>query len=99
MARHTSVRYGLRIVRQEGALINNDVEPPAGAWVAWYDPDANQGLGGAEFTLDPARALAFRTPNAALRCWRQRSHVRPTRFDGKPNRPLTCYTVMCEALP
>jgi hypothetical protein len=42
------------------------------------------------FTSRPAHALQFADAAAALRCYRQERGRRP---DGKPNRPLTSYTV------
>lgn len=95
----TVTRYGLRIVRREGITLDNSPDVPAGAWLCSYDPDAAHGRGWATWTFDARHALAFTDEVSAMRCWRAQSVVRPLRDDGKPNRPLTCYSVMVEPLP
>jgi hypothetical protein len=85
--------YGIRIVQREGTLTLNVDPPPDGAWLQSYDPEAHFGLGEASWTMDPAKAMLFVTPTAALDCWNQVPMTRPTRPDGKPNRPITAYTV------
>lgn len=66
-----------------------------GKYVAAYDPSyhpvGEEYDGGLlEVTDDPAKALQFATAGEAMGCW-QRSYG--TRSDGKPNRPLTAWTV------
>ena len=39
------------------------------------------------------KAAIFPTPADAIKFYRTRSHVVPTRPDGEPNRPLTALTV------
>lgn len=58
-----------------------------------FDPDADNGRGNLVLTPSPREALSFPNARAALEFWRQTSTVRPVRDDGKPNRPLTAYTV------
>jgi hypothetical protein len=59
-----------------------------------WDVDAHDGRGTAEWTDDPARAFVFPNGADALEAWRARSKVRPNRaHDGKPNRPLTYFSV------
>jgi len=58
-----------------------------------YDPDAYDGRGDAAFTGDPAKAKRFPDSRAAMTEWTRQSVVRPLREDGKPNRPLTAFTV------
>lgn len=94
-------RYGLRVIRRETSaeLLSGNPSAPAGAWLAFYDPDAYNGRGCAEWTDDPALALRFLTPEDAFRCWKRVSSVRPWREDGRANRPLTAYSVLSERLP
>lgn len=68
-------------------------------WVMAYDPDARNGIGKVDFTGDPAKAIRFPDAVAAWEFWRQQSKVAPFRDDGKPNRPLTEYTITIENEP
>lgn len=87
-----------RFVIRMLALANGDpLSDPPGSYLASYQPDAFGGLGFAKWTSEPALALHFSSRAAAFDFWRQQSTVRPLRADGKPNRPLTAYTV--EILP
>jgi hypothetical protein len=88
------VSYGIRLVRLEGIDLNPyDVRPHPGDWLSQYDPDAYEGRGAAVWTPDKTHALRFNIPADAMRRWRAQSTVRPWRRDGKPNRPLTAYTI------
>lgn len=79
--------------------------PLAGEWVQTFDPDASAydppryPTGSGSSTADPAKALRFDDPGEALEYWHQPSTVVPLRPDGKPNRPLTAFTVTVEELP
>jgi hypothetical protein len=37
--------------------------------------------------------MRFADLAAAVACWKRQSTVRPLRPDGKPNRPLTAFTI------
>lgn len=65
----------------------------SGRLVSRYDPDYMGGLGRVWTSDRHADALLFETAAAAFEYWRQPSKVRPLRDDGKPNRPLTAFTV------
>jgi hypothetical protein len=93
------VSYGLQIVRREGWHLDGSPDAPTGAWLVEYNPDAHDGRGIAKWSRDPRRAMRFVDERAAFDCWLMQSTVRPIRGDGKPNRPLTCYTVAAVALP
>ncbi len=67
---------------------------PIGCYLASYDPEANDGSGEAHWTPDPAQALTFGTTGEALACYRAVPRNRPVRKDGKPNRPLTMFSVI-----
>ena len=66
---------------------------PAGRYLCAYDPEAVGGLGSIKTTGKEAEALRFPTLQEALETWKRSSRTRPWRSDGKPNRPLTAYTV------
>ena len=66
---------------------------PVGAYLASYDPEGDGGNGIAMWTRDPAEAITFATGDAATACYRAVPFNRPLRPDGKPNRPLTMFTV------
>jgi hypothetical protein len=59
-----------------------------------FDPEAAHGMGHAVWTPSPARALAFPTPEAAWELWHAVPRSHPVRAsDGKPNKPLTAFTI------
>lgn len=58
-----------------------------------YDPDACKGFGYVEFTSRISEAKKFDSARAVLEEWNRQSTVRPLRDDGKPNKPLTAYTI------
>lgn len=66
---------------------------PVGAYLAGYDPEANNGWGDAAWTADPAHAKVFGSDADAIEAYRAVPANRPTRPDGKPNRPLTIFGV------
>jgi hypothetical protein len=70
-----------------------------GEWLEGFDVDAFDGRGDAHFTSDPAKAMRFDNAIACFAAWKTQSTVRPLREDGKPNRPLTAFTVTFERLP
>jgi hypothetical protein len=69
-----------------------------GQYLHWFDPDANDGYGLFGWTDDIAKARRFPSFRAAMECWKQESSVRPLRDDGRPNRPLTAFSVTPEQL-
>lgn len=78
------------------AAIRGEIE--YGKYLEWADPDANDGMGDDRWSNDIAKARRFDSFTAAMECWRQQSRVRPFRDDGKPNRPLTAYSVTPEQI-
>jgi hypothetical protein len=66
---------------------------PVGSYLASYNPEGDGGNGVASWTRDPAQAMTFATSDAATACYRAVPLNRPLRSDGRPNRPLTRYTV------
>jgi hypothetical protein len=69
-------------------------DPCVGFLLEEYDADADDGVGRVVWTPDPNKALLFDDMLDAMGCWKQISGVVATRWDGKPNRPLTAWSVM-----
>lgn len=63
-----------------------------------YDIEAHEGRGSADWTRDINNAMHFVSRGHAVGVWRMQSKIRPLRDDGKPNRPLTTFTVEVEEL-
>lgn len=80
------------------ALSIGEGGPILGDYLEWSDPDARHGFGDDRWTADLAKALRFDTFDAAMTCWMAQSTKRPFRDDGKPNRPMTAYSVTVERL-
>lgn len=70
-----------------------DVEKTRGKYLQDMDADANDGRGSISWTDDISKAKGFSDVSEALAFWRTRSKVTPTRDDGRPNCPLTAYSV------
>lgn len=66
---------------------------PIGRWLSSYDPDTHGGRGDATLSNDRRDALQFNSREEAYSCWVRVSKVKPVRADGKPNRPLTSFTI------
>jgi hypothetical protein len=74
--------------------------PVAGEFVKTFDPDAADGRGLLATTDTPGHAKRFETAAEAWEFWRQTSRTHPVRLtDGKPNRPMTAFTVSIEDAP
>jgi hypothetical protein len=69
---------------------------PVGCYLASFDPEAGYGDGEAHWTPDPTQALTFATADEAMACYLSVPRNRPARPDGKPNRPLTTFSVTFE---
>lgn len=81
----------IRVVGSQGTVMN--CQGVLGGFVSAYDPDAFGGHGDVAVTQDLQEAIQFPDPHLAAKFYRRRSHLRPTRGDGQPNRPLTALTV------
>jgi hypothetical protein len=66
---------------------------PVGWYLAAYNADGNDGWGEAIWTEDRAEAIVFATAAEAHARWTEQSRLRPLRPDGRPNRPLTAFSV------
>lgn len=87
--------YALQVIR----LASGPPGPEAGQFVQDFDPDAHDGLGMATLTPDRHEAKTFASKMDAFRFWMTQSTLRPTRDDGKPNRPLTAYSIEVVPVP
>lgn len=67
--------------------------PMTGMYLRSIDVDAFDGRGDALFTPDKDRAMRFADLAEAFECWKRQSKVRPLRADGKPNRPLSAFSI------
>lgn len=76
----------LKVIGSPFALYKNPM------WVKSY-ADTPCGRGRVVLTSHEAEALQFTDVTEALAFWRQRSRSMPMRPDGKPNRPITAYSV------
>jgi len=83
------VSYALRVVSVAGIP---EIDQFNGAYIAGYE-DTPCGRGAITWSKTFAGALHFATPREALTYWGQISRTVPIRPDGKPNRPLTAFTV------
>jgi hypothetical protein len=70
-----------------------DGRTPEGEYVRAYEPEKHGGRGEATFTRDLKHARLFPDLESAWRFIGQRPTSRPTRPDGKPNRPLMAFTL------
>lgn len=73
--------------------------PERGDYLEWSDPNARRGFGDDRWTDDIAKAQKFESFEAAAACWNAQSTKRPFRDDGKPNKPLTAYSITIEPVP
>lgn len=76
-----------------GQHYDQSLPPEQGSYLESYDPEYAGGMGVATWTTDPAKALTFSTVAEAAALYLSVPKARPRRGDGRPNRPLTAYTV------
>jgi hypothetical protein len=63
-------------------------------YLASYDVDTDGlGIPSITFTSERSKAMTWATAAEAMECWRQQSKVTPLRPDGRPNRPLTAFSI------
>lgn len=90
-------KYVIRCVDHVGKVRSlawdNHQPDHRGDFLQGYDPEFMNGAGLATWTPDPTHALAFPTMTSAKNLIMTSPRSKPTREDGKPNRPLTAYTL------
>lgn len=95
------VPWVIRVVDVAGLILDPHAGTPAegldrprpGEYLASYDLDAFDGTGAFTSTPNLDEARVFDGFGEAWAAWQGTSTVRPTRADGKPNKPLTALTV------
>jgi hypothetical protein len=70
-----------------------------GAYLRGYDPEAADGRGHADWSHDITEALVLPSLAEAHALWTAVPACRPVRDDGKPNRPLTAFSITFEDAP
>lgn len=70
-----------------------------GQYVKHYSPEAFDGRGDATFTNDITQAMQFSSLSEAWDYSRKVPECRRFRADGKPNRPLTAFTLEYVSIP
>lgn len=86
----------MTVLRIIGPAFGDDPSTLDGMWLKEYDPDGRDGRGAVKATRNREEAMQFADAGEAMACWRRQSKVRPLRPDGKPNRPLTAFSVEIE---
>jgi len=74
-------------------LANGISDEHEGEWLVSFEPGPPGSRGVLKTTKKEKEAMCFPSHSAAAEFWRQENG---TRADGKPNRPLTVWTVMIE---
>lgn len=85
--------YVIQIVYLGGSQGPQEPSQHDGQYVYRFDPDAHGGRGQVWTTPEPSNAAQFDSQEHAVMFYRQVSAAKPKRPDGKPNRPLTAFTV------
>lgn len=83
------MKYVIEVVDQDRYLESYDLEFPN----AKVYP-----TGRAEFTEKLSKAMRFDSFREAMDTWKSQSITVPLRPDGKPNRPLTAFTVTIKSV-
>ena len=78
------------VFRGRGSQVDMNAPP---RYLKSYDPEFADGRGKIEWTDDRAEALVFADFGAAYETYGAVPRCHPLRDDGKPNRPLTAYSV------
>ena len=71
-------------------VVVNDEVP---VYLRAYDVNAHDGRGSVAMTRDIAEARTWCTQHEVMLAWLAQSTSKPLRPDGKPNRPLTAYSM------
>jgi hypothetical protein len=89
----------LRYMGLAGKIEDETSSTPIGSFLMSYDPEAHEGRGHTEFTDVLDKAIRFSSVHEAIEFIRQVPKNKPTRPDGKPNRPLTALNLAIEREP
>jgi hypothetical protein len=86
----------MRYVMKNEGLASGEDDPTVGCWLKSYDPEAHDGRGEAIWTADKDQAMKFESQAIAMQLWLVVPRARPVRADGRPNKPLTAFSVTIE---
>jgi hypothetical protein len=86
----------MRAVIQIQGLANGEPSGADGQYVKSYTPDGNEGAGDLELTRHRGQAKRYASKAEAMDDWKRVSSTHPTRSDGRPNRPMSAFTVLIE---
>jgi hypothetical protein len=86
---------GTVVIRVIEVVDRSTVFPPE-TYVQAYTPDGHKGRGDLVLTPRIADAKVFANAAEALAEWKRTSATHPRRPDGRPNRPMTAFTVAIE---
>ena len=92
MSDHCIIIHGL-----EGEVIAPGSTDYSG-YLRAYDADAHDGLGSVQVTDDERKAMRFLSVGAAMALINSVPANRPIRDDGRPNRPLTAFSLVIERI-
>lgn len=81
-------RVAIRLLAWAGGA---DFQP--GVYLKSWNHDDNGKITAETFTRNIEQAMTFPSVGEALTFWRGKSKTKPFRVDGKPNRPLTVFTI------
>lgn len=99
MTTENETEYGILILGLASAGFLDEPE-----WLVSFDPNDHAPgkpypTGFCYSDIDPAKAKRFKNKVDAWQFWNIQSDKVPFRPDGKPNKPLTAFTVEIKALP
>lgn len=64
-------------------------------YLAFFDPESRGGFGTIVWSPDPKLAIGFLSFEDLMKTWKTVPRNHPVRkMDGKPNRPLTAFSIM-----
>lgn len=87
----------MKVIKSEGLA---DGRPKFnGQFLVAYDPEALGGMGSFVWSSDVSQAMQFSDAGEAFKLWTSIPVSRPVRPDGKPNKPLTAFTISVEDAP
>jgi hypothetical protein len=92
----------MKVLGMAGTYYNSSemeaVGLPNPCYIQQYDLDYAEGRGRAMLTGDVTEAATWGTEIEVIKAWQSISPTLPKRDDGRPNRPLTAYTISPEAV-
>ena len=96
------MKYAMRVLGMAGIYYNAAEMEAVGfddpSYIQSYDLNYMGGRGQAMLTSDVTKAATWDTEIDVFKAWRTTSTLMPVRDDGRPNRPLTAYTISAEAV-